>query len=97
MIDDEAAEAMQTTMRQELLQFVRNNARVYVDVDHVSEARGLRTEVEFGPLDGLWRSALGPLFGAAKNDPGASLRLEIDESDRTVALKRAPVDKGQDE
>jgi diadenylate cyclase len=97
MIDESAPEAMQTTMRQELLQFVRNNARVYVDEDRVTEATGLRAEVEVDLVDGLWREALGPLFGAAKNDPGASLRLEIDESDRTVALSLAPVAKGQDE
>ena len=97
MIDDQASEATQTTMRQELLQFVRTNKRVYVDVDQVTETTGLRADVEVGDLNALWRMELGPLFGTAKNDPGADLRLEIETSDRTVALRRVPVGKGQDE
>lgn len=97
LIGEDLDESLQTTMRLEILQFVREHARVFVDVDQAATAPGLRTAVEVGPLDAQWRQHLGPLFGAAKNQPGASLRLELDESDRTVALTRAPEDKGQDE
>ncbi|QDV06299.1 DNA integrity scanning protein DisA [Planctomycetes bacterium Poly30] len=97
LISDGIDESLQTTMRLEILQFVRENARVFVDTERAAASPGLRTEVEVGSLDPLWRASLGPLFGAAKENPGASLRLELDESDRTVALTRAPEEKGQDE
>ena len=97
MIGDDLDEAQKTAMRLEILQFVRDHARVFVDVDEAVKEPGVRKDVEVGSLDALWRKSLGPHFVAVKNQPGASLHLELDESDQTVALTRAPEDKGQDE
>ncbi|MEM1447967.1 MAG: diadenylate cyclase [Planctomycetota bacterium] len=78
-------ESRRTVMINELLQFVRDRGRVFVDVDSVDENSN-RASVEVGDLDPIWRSELSPFFSAAKTDPYASLRLEIDEADRTIVL-----------
>ncbi|MEM8709936.1 MAG: diadenylate cyclase [Planctomycetota bacterium] len=92
LIDASIDESLQTTMRLEVNQFVREHARLFIDVDRVAETPGQRADIEVGSLDPLWRESLGPLFGAAKNNPGATLRLELDESDRTMPLRTAQDD-----
>lgn len=87
LIPEETEESAKVVMRQELLAFVRANARVFVDVGRFDATRGRRLPVETGPLDPLWRDALGPAFVLAKNNPAATLELEIDERDRTIALE----------
>ena len=92
LISEEMDDSTQTTMRLEILQFVNDNARVFVDVKRASQTLGQLVDVEVGDLDPLWRTSLGPLFGPAKNNPSASLRLEIDGSDRQIALTPAQDD-----
>ena len=72
----------------EVLTFVRQNARVFVDVSRAKETPGSRVEVEVASLDKLWREMLGPNFAAAKSDPTASLWVELDETNRTVVLEK---------
>lgn len=83
-VDDET----RTVMVQELVQFVRDRARVFVDVGRADETPGSRAVVEVDPLDPLWRTALSPYFETASKDPYASLRLDIDEADKEIALVR---------
>lgn len=77
-------DASRLIMRQEILAFVKERARVFVDVS--GEDRGRRLPVEVGSLDPLWRTELGEYFRGAKNNPAASLVLELDEGDASVAL-----------
>lgn len=86
LIPEETEESTKTVMRQEVLAFVRANARVFVDVGRFDDTRGRRLPVEAGPLAPLWREALGPAFAFAKGNPSATLELEIDERDRTLEL-----------
>lgn len=85
-------EATRTQMLQEVLQFVRENARVFVDVDRALREPGSRAPVEVDTVDPLWRARLGPFFDEAKSDPAASLRLTVDESTRSIALVRTKND-----
>ena len=52
---DSLDESSRTVMSQELLQFVRTNARVYVDVARANGAEGNRVRVETDSLDLLNR------------------------------------------
>lgn len=72
----------------ELLNFVRQNARVFVDVGRAEESPGSRVEVEVASLDQLWPEMLGPNFSAAKANPTASVWVELDATSRTVALEK---------
>jgi len=86
LFPDGIDESARTVMRQELLQLVRTHARVFVDVDRAATTPGSRATVEVDSLEPLWREELGLSFELAKADPNASLRLEIDPSDLTIAL-----------
>ncbi|MEM6672714.1 MAG: diadenylate cyclase [Planctomycetota bacterium] len=85
-------ESTKTVMVNELLQFVRRSARVFVDVGRAASSPGsvARIEVELPPS--LWREELGPFFDAVREDLSASLRLEIEESDREIVLTRREID-----
>lgn len=72
----------------ELLNFVRQNARVFVDVSRAEQSAGSRVEVEVGSLDRLWPEVLGPNFSAAKADPAASVWVELDVTSRSVVLEK---------
>jgi len=87
LIPEETDESTKVVMRQEVQAFVRANARVFVDVGRFDATRGRRLPVEAGSLEPLWREALGPAFVLAKSNPSATLELEIDERDRTIALE----------
>ncbi|MEM9379398.1 MAG: diadenylate cyclase [Planctomycetota bacterium] len=92
LFPDSLDESTRIAMLTELLQFVRARGRVFVDVDAV-DVNSNRASVEVGDLDPIWRSELTTFFLTAKDDPTASLRLEIDEADRTIVLTpRAPAD-----
>ena len=79
-------DATRARMAGEVLQFVRDHARVFVDVKGLADRTSGRLPVEVAPLDPLWRETLGGVFDAAKEDPRASLRLDIDEADSTLAV-----------
>lgn len=79
-------EATRTRMLQEILRFVRENARVFVDVRGLEPNAGQRVKVETVSLDPLWRTQLSGVFDVAKADPRASLRIDIDDADATLAL-----------
>lgn len=89
-------EATRTQMLQEVLQFVRENARVFVDVDRALREPGSRAPVEVDAVDPLWRERLGPFFDEAKSDPAASLRLSVDETTNSIALVPALPDDEED-
>jgi len=89
-------EATRTQMLQEVLQFARENARVFVDVDRALREPGNRAPVEIDALDPLWRQRLGPYFNEAKADPASSLRLIVDDSTSSIALVRELPDDDQE-
>lgn len=89
-------EATRTQMLQEILQFVRENARVFVDVDRALREPGNRAPVEVDAVDPLWRQRLGPYFDEAKADPATSLRLTVDDSTSSIALVRGTQDDDQE-
>ena len=81
-------DSTRTQMLQEVLQFARENARVFVDVDRALREPGSRAPVELDAVDPLWRQRLGPYFDEAKSDSSASLRLIVDDSTSSIALVR---------
>ncbi|MDB2576277.1 diadenylate cyclase [Planctomycetota bacterium] len=96
LFPDGLPEATRTQMLQEILQFARENARVFVDVDRALREPGSRAPVEIDALDPLWRERLGPYFNEAKADPASSLRLIVDDSTSSIALVRELPDDDQE-
>lgn len=86
LIPSELLEDAKIQRRQELLGFVRSEARVFVDLAKIDPDVSLRAEVELAELPD-WRERLGAGFESARKDPLASLRLELDEEDRTLELR----------
>ena len=90
-------ESSKSVMVSDIINFVRQRARIFVDVSNLDGTEGSRVPVEHGSLDPLWREELGPYFAAVRSDPTASLRLEIDSQDQSVALtRRNPTDDEND-
>lgn len=86
LIPPELVEDARIQRRQELLSFVRREARVFVDLAKIEPDVSLRATVELAELPD-WREGLGAGFESARKDPLASLRLELDEEDRTLELR----------
>jgi len=70
--------------RLEVREFVRNNARVWVDVDRLD---GLRGALEVSNLEPGWRQSEAPAFDGARDNPRARLWLELAENDKYLVLE----------
>lgn len=86
LVPPELLEDAKIQRRQELLGFVRKEARAFVDLSKIDPSVSLRASVELTELPD-WRTRLGAGFESARKDPLASLRLELDEEDRTLELR----------